>query len=130
MFQTETSILALYGLLVMLVILVQSGAGTLALGLPYLAGARDEGRSAGGVAGRLIRTVDNSVVALALFAPAALLVKVSGASTPSTVLACQVFFGCRVAYAAVYPLGVPYLRTLVWAGAFFANAWLYVQAVG
>lgn len=129
MFSSEVSILALYGLLVIFIVVVQSTATTLQLGLSYAASARDEGRSATGVAARLERTVHNSVTALAIFAPAALAVHLKGASSDTTILACQVFFAARVVYAIAYPAGVAYLRTVVWLTGFAATATLYVQAL-
>lgn len=129
MFDTELSVLTLYGLLVVLTIVAQSTATTLQFGLPYAASARDEGRSATGIAARLVRTVDNSIHAMALFAPAVLVVHLGGKSSEATVLASQVFLVARLLYVIVYPAGVPYLRTLVWVAGFAATAFLYAQAL-
>lgn len=129
MFGSEVSILALYGLLVVLTVVAQSTATTLQFGLPYAASARDEDRAALGIPARLLRTVDNSVTALALFAPAVLALHLKGASSSNTLLAAQVFFVARVVYAIAYPAGIPYLRTGVWAAGFASTAYLYTQAL-
>ena len=126
----ELSILALNGLLVVATILVQVLLATPQLGLPYLASARDEGRQPTGLAARALRAVENSVVALALFAPAVLLLAAKeGGFTATTLLAAQVYLVARVIYVPVYLFGVPYLRTLVWLAGFAATAWLYLLAI-
>ena len=126
---SELSILALYGLLVMAQILIHVLSATPPLGIPYLVSPRDEARSLTGVPGRCKRAADNAVTALALFAPAILLLHAKGGFTTSTLLAAQVFLILRLIYAVLYPLGTPWLRTVVWVVAFLANAYLYLQAL-
>ena len=72
---TETTILAAYGLLVMLTILLQVLGGAQQLSLGYLLSSRDEDRSMTGMTARLKRALDNSIVAMALFAPAVLILE-------------------------------------------------------
>lgn len=122
---SELTILALFGLLTMVQILVHVLTATGPLGLPYLVGPRDEDRRLTGIPGRCKRAAENSVTALALFAPAVLLLQAKGAFTPGTLLAAQVFLIMRLIYALAYPLGTPWLRTLVWVAAFLCNLWLY-----
>ncbi len=126
---SELSILALYGLLTMLQILVHVLTATPPLGIPYLVSPRDEPRDLPGVPGRCKRAADNAVTALALFAPAVLLLQANAGFTASTLLAAQVFLIMRLAYAVLYPLGTPWLRTGVWVVAFLANAYLYLNAL-
>lgn len=126
---SELTILALFGLLTMVQILVHVLTATPPLGLPYLVGPRDEARSLTGIPGRCKRAAENTVTALALFAPAILLLQAKGAFTAHTLLAAQVFLILRLIYAVVYPLGTPWLRTLVWVVAFLANASLYLAAL-
>ncbi|GGA21850.1 MAPEG family protein [Neptunicoccus cionae] len=126
---SELSILALYGLLVILTIVVQASFGAAQLGLPYLATARDEGRELSGMGARVERSLNNSVVALALFAPAVLILAVSGATTASTLLAAQVFLIARILYAPIYWFGIPWVRTLVWAIGFLSTIYLYLAAL-
>jgi uncharacterized MAPEG superfamily protein len=108
---------------------VQVGAAAMTVGLPYLSGARDAQKPLGTVPERLRRTVDNSVVALALVAPAVLLVETGGVGIPQTVLAMQIFVLARIAFAVLYPLGIPYARTAVWAAGFLATLFLYLIAL-
>jgi uncharacterized MAPEG superfamily protein len=92
---SEPHLLALYALIVAITMVVQVGAAALTVGLPYLSSARDAQKPLGTVPERLRRTVDNSVVALALVAPAVLLVETGGVGIPQTVLAMQVFVLAR-----------------------------------
>jgi uncharacterized MAPEG superfamily protein len=126
---SELSILALFGLLTMVQILVHVLAATPPLGLPYLAGPRDEARNLPGIPGRCKRAADNTVIALALFAPAILILQAKGGFTANTLLAAQTFLIMRLIYAVVYPLGTPWLRTIVWLIAFLATAMLYLAAL-
>jgi len=127
--QGELSILALYGLFIVVVFLVHIVSAMGQLGLPYLVSARDETRTLKGIPGRISRSLDNSLVGMALFAPAVLLLAHKDAFTGSTILAAQVFLICRVLYVLVYAAGTPYLRTLLWAVGFLMTAWLYLMAL-
>lgn len=125
---SELSILALYGLVVIVTILLQVLAAAGQVGLVPLAGNR-AGLTLDGAAGRLDRTQHNSVIALALFAPAVLILQAKGGFTPTTLLAAQVFLVARIAYVVVYAAGIPWVRTLVWLAAFLANLFLYFAAL-
>lgn len=129
MFTSEPHLLALYGLVFVVTILVQVSAAALSVGLPYLSGPRDAQKPLGTVPERLGRAVENSTVAMALVAPAVLLLEVGGVTTPSTVLAMQVFVVARVLFVPVYALGIPYLRTLIWLAGFLATIYMYLIAL-
>lgn len=129
MLHSEPHLLALYALIVAITMVVQVGAAALTVGLPYLSGPRDAQKPLGTVPERLRRTVDNSVTALALIAPAVLLVEIGGVAIPQTVLAMQIFVAARIAFAVLYPLGIPYARTAVWAAGFVATLFLYLIAL-
>lgn len=122
---SELTILSLYGLFVAITLVLQATGLTAQLGMGYLMSARDEGRTAEGLAARLDRALSNSVTALALFAPAVLIVHLKGASTDQTLLAAQVFLAARIVYLPAYVFGVAGLRTLVWTVGFFATILLY-----
>ena len=126
---SELSILALFGLVVVVTILLQVLLAVPQVGLPYLSSARDDPRPLTGMAGRAVRTVENSAVAMVLFAPAVLLLHAAGGFTSTTLLAAQVFLLARIAFVAVYLLGIPYLRTAVWMLGFLATAFLYLQSL-
>ena len=111
---SELSILALYGLVVIVTILIQVLAAAGQVGLGALARPRDDMPMLVGVAGRMDRCQMNSIVAMALFAPAVLALHAQGAFTATTLLAAQAFLAARVAYVLVYAAGTAWVRTLVW----------------
>ena len=102
---SELSVLALYGLLVIATILLQVILAVPQVGLPYLSSARDDQRPLSGVAARAVRTVENSVVAMALFAPAILLLEATNGFTATTLLAAQIFLIARLAFVCCLSLG-------------------------
>jgi uncharacterized MAPEG superfamily protein len=126
---SEITILAVYALFTILLILVQVTAATGQVGIEMLVHPRDNMPKLTGLAGRLDRAQANSVVALALFAPAVLLLQARAGFTPATLFAAQVFLVARVVYAFFYAAGTPWVRTLSWLVAFFATAWLYIAAL-
>ena len=128
---SELSILALYGLLVIITILLNVLTAMGQVGLMTLGGARDNMPPLTGMAGRVARTLDNSVVAMALFAPAILLLSVQDTFTSGTLLAAQIFMVARVLFVPIYAFAVPvpFLRTVVWMAGFLATAYLYLMAI-
>ncbi len=127
---TEIGILGLYGLVVIATILVQVLAAQAQVGLEPLLKPRDNGPKLTGVAGRLERAQLNSIVAMALFAPAVLILADKGIATPNTLLAAQAFLIARILYVPVYAAGLPWARTLIWLVGFLATAWLYWLGLG
>jgi uncharacterized MAPEG superfamily protein len=93
------------------------GAGALhkQVGLAALAGNRDDMPEATGLAGRALRAHRNMLENLPLFAVLVLIVQVTGHNSPMTVLGAQLFFWARLAYAVIYLVGIPWLRTGSWA---------------
>ncbi|MBM1558050.1 MAPEG family protein [Sulfitobacter mediterraneus] len=126
---TETTILAAYGLLVLLTILLQVLGSLQTLSMGYLMSARDEPREVGRMTARMNRALNNSITAMALFAPAILLLVVQDKTTPTTLLVAQLFLVARIIYLPVYALGVPAIRTLAWLVGFAATAVLYLLAL-
>ena len=126
---TELGILGLYGLVVIVTILLQAEVARMQIGLHALLYPRDDAPPLTGIAGRMERAQLNSVVAMALFAPAVLILTVKGSVTPSTLLAAQVFLVARIAYVPLYAFGLPGVRTLVWLVGVFATAWLYLVGI-
>ena len=78
-------------------------------------GNRDQLPEATPFAGRAERTARNTLENFALFAALALVAHVAGVQTPRVLLGAELFFWSRLAYIAVYYIGIPYLRTAVWA---------------
>ena len=77
-------------------------------------------------ANRLMFAHDNAVENLIIFAPLVLILNAADVSTPTTVLACAVYFWSRVAHLIVYTLGLPVFRTLAFCVGFVAQAVLAV----
>ncbi|MEM1074817.1 MAG: MAPEG family protein [Pseudomonadota bacterium] len=126
---TETTVLIIYGFLVIVTLLLQATGALTQLGLGYLLGSRDEGRTVDGIAARLERALGNSITAMALFAPAVLLIVTLEKSTTQSVLAAQVFLVARVVYLPSYALGIVGVRSLAWTVGLLATALLYFSAL-
>ena len=126
----ELSILGLYGLVVFVTILIQVLTAQAQVGLAMLVKPRDDMPKLTGVAGRMERAQLNSIVAMALIAPAILILAHKGLSTSTTLLAAQIFLIARIAYVVVYAMGLPWARTLIWLAGFLATAFLYYAGLG
>lgn len=129
MLDSELSILAAYGIIVALTILVQTLGYIRQLGMGYIMSSRDEHRTVSGMTARLNRAVSNSVTALALFAPAVLILAILERQQAETLLAAQVFLMARIVYLPAYVFGIVGLRTLAWLAGFFATLLLYFMAL-
>jgi uncharacterized MAPEG superfamily protein len=127
--QTELEILAIYGLLVALTVILQTLGTFQQLGMGYLISSRDEHRTVQGIAARLERAMHNSITALVLFAPAVLLLDAKQAFTPYTLTAAKVFLLARIVYLPAYAFRITGLRTLAWLGGFAATVVLYLTAL-
>jgi uncharacterized MAPEG superfamily protein len=77
-------------------------------------------------ANRLMFAHDNAVENLIIFAPLVLILNAADVSTPTTVLACAVYFWSRIAHLIVYTLGLPIFRTLAFIVGFIAQAVLAI----
>lgn len=126
---SELTILALYGLFTALVLLLKVTGAMGQLGMGYLLSSRDEARTLTGITARLDRALTNSVTAMALFAPAILILDAKGAFGASTLTAAQVFLISRVLYVPAYGLGLTGLRTALWLVGFAATLALYLMGL-
>ena len=124
----EMTYLAMYGLLLIITILIQVLISASQHGLLPLLGNR-ESVSSVGAAERAERTVQNSVVAMALVAPAVLMLTLASLSTSGTIFALQLFLTARIAYAICFIVGITLLRTVTWIVGFLATAYLYLNLV-
>ena len=91
------------------------------LGPRYNAGPRDSQPEISPVLGRLRRAVANGFEGLAMFAPAALIVAVSGQSTTATAIAAWTYVAARLLYIPAYALGLSPWRSAIWTVGFFAT---------
>lgn len=71
--------------------------------------------------GRAERAAANTIEALLLFVPLALVAQLAG-HAEGVLLGAQIFFWSRVVYLPVYLAGVIYLRSLVWGVGVFGLA--------
>ncbi len=72
-------------------------------------------------AARQMKAHANAVENLIIFAPLVLIAHALGISTPTTAVACAVYFWARLAHYVVYTLGIPGLRTLAFTVGFLAQ---------
>ena len=89
-------------------------AATGQVGLPRLAGNREDLPELTDWAGRARRAHLNMLESLVVFAIVVLVAHASGRANETTALGASLFFWGRLAYALVYLAGVPWLRTAVW----------------
>lgn len=101
----------------------------LQVGLPTLAGNRDNMPNIGGLAGRATRAHRNMLENIALFAALVLVAQVSGHANAMTALGAQIFFWARLAYAIVYLIGLPWIRTATWAVSMVGLVLIILQLV-
>ena len=95
-------------------VLIAVQGAMMQVGLPALAGNRESLPEITGWAGRAQRAQRNMVENLVVFTALVLVAVVAGKTNDMTLLGAQIFFWARVAYAAVYIAGIPWLRTGVW----------------
>ncbi|ULU24248.1 MAPEG family protein [Dyella terrae] len=84
-------------------------------GMAWNAGNRDELIPLTGLAARADRASRNFLETFVFFAAAVLVVVLGQCTNTQTALGAQLYFWTRVIYLPVYAIGIPYLRTLVWA---------------
>jgi uncharacterized MAPEG superfamily protein len=101
----------------------------LQVGLPALAGNREGLPPATGWAGRATRAHRNMLESLVLFAALVLVVVVAGRSNAQTLLGAQLFLWARLAYAVIYLIGLPWLRTGAWAVSMVGLVLMFVQVM-
>jgi uncharacterized MAPEG superfamily protein len=94
--------------------LIAVAGATMQVGLPRLAGNREDLPAATGWAWRAQRAHLNMLESLAVFAIVVLVAHVTGAANETTALGAALFFWGRVAYALIYLAGIPWLRTAAW----------------
>ena len=121
----EMNYLAMYGLMTVVLVLIQVLISASQHGLMPLLGNRENLNSTG-IAERAERTVQNSWVAMALIAPPILMLAITNFSAPGNALAVQIFLTARIVYAVCFIFGIKYVRTLAWITGFLATAYLYL----
>jgi uncharacterized MAPEG superfamily protein len=109
--------------------LVAVSGATAQVGLPMLAGNRENLPPPTGWAGRAQRAHRNMLENLLLFTVLLLIAMVAGKTNPMTLLGAQLFFWARLAYAVIYVAGIPWLRTAAWLGSVIGLAVIFFQLI-
>ena len=94
------------------------GAAITQVGFFQLIGNRADFPGLTGWADRARRAQLNTLEILPVFAALVLVAQVAGKTNAATAFGAELFFWARLAYAPVYVIGVPGLRTVLWAVSF------------
>ncbi|WP_084397707.1 MAPEG family protein [Henriciella aquimarina] len=110
-------LLYLFGSVVILLVLiaVQASSTILVNGLKWGFSARDVPAREDAFSGRAKRALNNHIEGLLLFGFSILMIEVSDLNSSLTTMGGALYFWARLAYAPVYLIGIPVLRTLIWA---------------
>lgn len=95
-------------------VLVAAAGANQAVGLPKLAGNREDLPVIGGWAGRAKRAHLNMIENLVLFTALVLIAVAAGKANATTAIGATIFFWGRLAYAIIYVAGIAWLRTVAW----------------
>ena len=96
-------------------VLIAAAAANQVVGLSRLAGNREGLPEMTGFAGRAKRAHLNMLENMVLFTALVLIAAVANKANATTALGALIFFWARLAYAVIYLLGIPWLRTVAWA---------------
>lgn len=83
-----------------------------------------------GIAARADRASRNFFETFPFFATAILVLAVQGSFDTHTGAYAQLYFWSRLAYLAVYLIGIPYLRTAIWAASIAGLVMLLLRWLG
>ena len=114
----ELKMLILASLLTVVLALVGAAALILQRGLRYGFGNRDQAEPLSPWGERALRAHRNMLENLPPFAALVLVAQVAGVANEATAWGAVLFFWGRVAHAAIYIAGVPYLRTAAFGVSF------------
>jgi uncharacterized MAPEG superfamily protein len=109
--------------------LVAVSGAILQFGLPDLAGNRENLPPATSWAGRAERAHRNMLESLVLFAVLILVTEITNKNNAMTALGGQLFFWARVAYALIYVVGLPWVRTAIWGVSMFGLILIFLQLI-
>src|SRR5712664_172640 len=102
--------------------LIAATAANTQVGLPAIVGW----------GGRARRAHLNMIENLVLFSALVLIAAVAGKANATTAMGAMIFFWARLAYALIYLIGIPWLRTLAWFVSVIGMAmiaWVLLHAV-
>ena len=101
----------------------------LQVGLPALAGSRENLPPIEGWGGRAQRAHRNMLENIVLFACLVLVAQIAGKTDAMTALGAQLFFWARLVYVPIYLMGIPWVRTGVWAVSVVGLVMIFLQLV-
>ena len=91
-------------------------------GMVIAMGNRDNVPAPNAFAARADRAAKNTIEGFILFTAIALVAHASGIASPRIEQGAELFFWSRVLYLPIYYVGIPYIRTVVWAAGMFGLA--------
>jgi uncharacterized MAPEG superfamily protein len=115
--------------LTLIQVVIAAAGAQFRVGLPTLAGNRENMPAITGWADRAARAHRNMLESLVLFASLVLVAQIAGKANAATALGAELFFWARLVYVPVYLLGIPWLRTGVWAVSVVGLVVIFVQLV-
>jgi uncharacterized MAPEG superfamily protein len=101
----------------------------LQVGLPMLAGNRENLPVIVDWAGRAQRAHRNMLENLVLFGLLVLVANATGKANATTALGAELFFWARIAYAAIYLAGIPWARTAAWGVSVVGLLLIFLQLI-
>jgi uncharacterized MAPEG superfamily protein len=107
--------------------LVALSAAIAQVGLLSLIGNRENLPAFEGWTSRAQRAYRNMLENLIIFAALVLAAQLSGKTNVATALGAQLFFWSRLAYAPIYVIGIPWLRTGLWGVSFAGLVQILLQ---
>ena len=99
------------------------------VGLPPLVGNRENLPAMSGWAGRAQRAHRNMLESIVMFAILVLVANVTGKANAMTALGSELFFWSRLAYAAIYLAGIPWIRTIAWGVSLVGLLLIFAQLI-
>ena len=99
------------------------------VGLPPLVGNRENLPAMSGWAGRAQRAHRNVLESIVMFAILVLVANVTGKANAMTALGSELFFWSRLAYAAIYLAGIPWIRTIAWGVSLVGLLVIFAQLI-
>jgi uncharacterized MAPEG superfamily protein len=97
------------------------------VGFLPLIGNRENLPAIEGWAGRAQRAHRNMLESLTIFAALVLVAQIADKTNAVTAFGAQLFFWGRLAYAPVYVIGIPWLRTALWGVSFLGLLQILLQ---
>ena len=120
----ELFYLGMYALVVIATSLAQQLTSIFNVGLWTLLGSR-EGVEFTGITSRLEKALGNSAIAMALFAPAVIILHVTQSGNAQTALVAQIFVTARIIYSVSYAFKILGLRSACYVAGLVSTLVLY-----